>query len=424
MRTRTLVLVALAAGTILGLAACGSSPSSSSGNPPVAKGATSSSTSTTVPFVSATCTENTTSTAEVQCELPDVSSRPYFELSTLLSEAQAAAPSLGITSSSPMVITAFGGVGGHAYTAGAGSAGNPGSGGEAEDTTTVADYTSAYGTPVLFYYLGAEGVKADMGGIYGGVGGLGGASTIVSPENLTIEASPLTLACIENAASNQYDESGCSSTNVVEVAGGGGGGGEGATCDGGSGGSGGTAVSSTSAVATGSGNSGGDGGCSGGHGGHGGDLGTAGGGGSGGDGLNNHGGGGGNNGVGGLGGAVHTSNGPSDSIPWANVGYCLYELGNSGSSTYPCPVTQSSPSEWGAGGEGEWRGSTQPLGGGGGGGGGWGGGGGGGGGGNSDPGGGGGGGGSFAAGSGTSPGTFTAPSNPGGDGSVWVTFVS
>ena len=351
---------------------------------------------------------------------PTSSSCPAFNLATLLTEAQAVDTS--VSASTPMVITAFGGSGHKGYSAAAGNPGSGGSGGEAQTTTTIDSYEATYGTPALYYYLGGEGSGTYQNMWKGGVGGLGGAATLVSPANLTTSASALTLACIANVSGTQYDEPGCSGTNLVAVAGGGGGGGEGATCNGGFGGGGGTAESTTSGPASGAGGDAGSGSCSGGKDGHGGDQGNGGGGGGGGDGVDSHDGGSGNNGAGGMGGPVHTSNGPSDAEPWTNVGYCLYQIGNSGTSTYPCPVTQSSPPEYGGGGEGEWRGSAQPVGGGGGGGGGWGGGGGGGGGGDSDPGGGGGGGGSFATTVTTTATGMPTIANPGGDGEVVVTF--
>jgi hypothetical protein len=411
----------LAVAALLGLTACGGS--SKSAEPPnkatVAAVTTTATTTTPSNFQPATCTAQGTA---VQCTLPDVASLPYFNLNTLLSEAQAVNSS--VTSSTPMVITVFGADGHDGYRAAAGDSGKQGDGGEAQTTTTISAYESAYKTPALFYYLGKAGPSTYDGIWKGGVGGLGGASTIVSSYNLTSSASPTTLACIVNVSGTQYNESGCTTTTIVLVAGGGGGGGEGATCDGGNGGDGGTAVATTSGPASGAGQSGGGTGCAGGHGGHGGNQGNGGGGGSGGDGLDHHAGGDGHDGAGGMGGEVHTSNGASDPIPWTNVGYCMWQIGNSGTSDYPCSVQQSSPPEWGEGGEGEWRGSAQPVGGGGAGGGGWGGGGGGGGGGNSDPGGGGAGGGSFAAQSTTeTPSGFTSPSSSGDDGSVVVTFV-
>jgi hypothetical protein len=358
----------------------------------------------------------------VQCQLPDVASLPGFDLTTLLEEAQAV--NANVSETTPMVITAFGASGGDGYRAAAGSSGKGAAGGKAETTTTLAAYVAAYETPALYYYLGKGDVNSNTGKFFkGGAGGLGGASTIVSPENLTSSSSGQVLGCIVNVSGTQYDESGCSATNVVVVGGGGGGGGEGATCNGGGGGKGGTAVASTGGPASTGGSSGGGTGCAGGHGGKGGSQGNGGSGGSGGDGLDHHAGGGGNDGVGGMGGPMHTPNGPSSSVPWANVGYCMWKMGNSGTSSYPCTVTQSSPPEYGQGGEGQWRGSAQPLGAGGSGGGGWGGGGGGGGGGNSDPGGGGAGGGSFAAKSTTSAGTFTDATQSGDDGEVYVTFV-
>jgi len=406
---------------LLVLAGCGSS--SKTAKPPATAtvaAATTATTTTSASFVPATCTAQGSNA--VQCTLPDVASVPAFNLQTLLSEAQAVNSS--VTASTPMVITAFGAVGHGGYAAAAGDPGSHGDGGEAQTTTTISAYEAAYGTPALYYFLGMAGAGTYSGIWKGGVGGLGGASTIVSPYNLTSSASTPKLGCI-TGVSGQYNESGCSSTTVVLIAGGGGGGGEGATCDGGDGGDGGTAVATTSGPASDAGGSGGGTGCYGGHGGHGGSQGNGGSGGSGGDGVDHHAGGDGNDGAGGLGGDVHTSDGSSPTMPWTNVGYCLYKIGNSGSGSNTCPVSQSSPPEWGKGGEGQWRGSAQPVGGGGGGGGGWGGGGGGGGGGNSDPGGGGGGGGSFAAQSTTAtPSGFTTPSNPGSDGSVIVTFVT
>lgn len=414
----------LLAVSALVMAACSaaSTTSTTSSSPATAKGATSAST-TTVPFAAATCSAQ--GTTAVQCELPTVAGRPYFDLSTLLTEAQAAAPSLSLSDTTPMVITGFGGAGHKGDTYGAGGPGSQGNGGEAQMTTTIATYTASNLTPVLWYYLGLQGPSSYKNELSGGVGGLGGASTIVSPYNLTIEASSLTLACIDGVSGTQYNESGCSSTNLVLDAGGGGGGGEGAVCNGGGGGSGGTAISTTSGPASAPGGGGGDGACTDpGKGGGGGNQGNSGGGGGGGGGINSHGGGQGNDGAGGLGGSVHTPNGASQSVPWTNVGYCLNEIGNSGSGSYTCPTAQSSPAEWGAGGEGEWRGSAQPVGGGGGGGGGWGGGGGGGGGGDSVAGGGGGAGGTFAAKSTTTASSFTEPANPDGSGEVFVTFVA
>jgi hypothetical protein len=100
-------------------------------------------------------------------------------------------------------------------------------------------------------------------------------------------------------------------------------------------------------------------------------------------------------------------------MTWTNVGWCMFEMGNGGCTVNgvdeTCP--DSTTSAWGGGGEGEWRGSAQPLGGGGGG--------------NSDsdPGG-GGGGGTFAAASTVSmPSGFTTPSNSlSPNGGVIVSF--
>ena len=414
------------------MAACGSSSTSASKTTTLAQASaavvsattSTTTTSTTSTFTPASCTAS--SSTQVDCALPNVVAVPYFTLTTLLSEAQAANSSIG--NSTLMVITAYGGTGHFGYTnsSQAGSGGKDGAPGEAQTTTTIATWEVNYKTPLLFYYLGYYGSGTSQGGFEGGVGGLGGTSTIISPDNLTQEAKTPTLGCITNVSGTQYNQSGCSSTNIVVDAGGGGGGGEGATCDGGNGGAGGTAVATTSGPASASGSGGGGTGCSGGHGGSGGNQGNGGGGGNGGSGIDNHGGGGGNDGVGGMGGPVHSENGPSKTMPWTNVGWCMYEMGNGGYTVNgvneTCP--DSTTSAWGQGGEGEWRGSTQPLGGGGSGGGGWGAGGGGGGGGNSDPGGGGGGGGTFAAASTVStPSGFTTPSNSlSPNGGVIVSF--
>ena len=76
----------------------------------------------TASFEPATCTVPVTNI--VSCVLPDVEQLPVFNLATLLTEAQAQDSS--ISSSTPMVITAFGGAGHKGYSA---AAGNPGGGG-------------------------------------------------------------------------------------------------------------------------------------------------------------------------------------------------------------------------------------------------------------------------------------------------------
>jgi len=353
-----------------------------------------------VAFQTATCSATN---GGVTCELPNSLGLPFYPLSTLISNANGVSSSVSI--STPMVITAYGGNGGSGYIEGPGgipSGGSGGAGGEAQTTfTSITSYEKTYGEPAIFYYLGYEGLDHSL---YSKdtVGGLGGTSTIVSPDNF---ASGTTKPCI-----NGYDS--CSSTtNALLDAGGGGGGGQGGdSASGGSGGAGGNAVATTApAYAMGSNGSSTSG--SGGHGGYGAGQnpvteGAGGNGGKSGDGLDSHSGGTGASGIGGEGGSTHKKSGPSAAIPWANVGY-LSIIGGTGS-----------------GGEGEWRTSlNSAVGGSGSGGGGFGGGGAGGSGGSTDAGGGGGGGGSFAVAEQTAPATFTTPAHSESTGQVFVTFV-
>jgi hypothetical protein len=351
-----------------------------------------------IPFQTASCTATN---GGVTCALPDTLGLPFYPLTSLVSEANEVSSS--VSASTPVVITAYGGSGGKGYNADPGvpSGGNGGSGGEAQTAlSSIGNYESTYRTLALYYYLGDPGI----GNGYAGdkVGGLGGSSTIVSPDNF---ATGSTSPCI-----NGYN--GCSSTtNVLLLAGGGGGGGEGGDSNtGGNAGAGGSAVASTSSNAVAEGGNGSSAGGDGGHGGYGAGEnptgnGTGGDGGKGGDGADNHGGGTGSSGIGGEGGSMHKSNGPSKSIPWANAGYLSLIGGN------------------GSGGEGEWRGTGVADGGSGSGGGGFGGGGAGGSGGVTDAGGGGGGGGSFALKAPTSGLVFTSPSHSSGYGQVYVTFI-
>ncbi len=351
-----------------------------------------------VAFQTATCSGTN---GGVTCALPDTLGLPFYPLNTLLAEANEVSSSVSV--STPIAVTAYGGNGAKGDTApGVPSGGSGGGGGEAQTTlTSIANYESAYKSPLLFYYLGYQGIGYQ---IYSKdkVGGLGGSSTIVSPENF---ATGSTAPCI-----NGYDSC-TSATNVILDAGGGGGGGQGGDSDsGGNGGSGGTAVASGSSSVYAEGNNGSSTSGDGGHGGYGagqnpGGEGNGGSGGKGGDGADNHSGGSGNSGIGGLGGSMHQSSGPSKSIPWANAGYLNLVSSN------------------GAGGEGEWRGTGVADGGSGSGGGGLGGGGAGGSGGVTDAGGGGGGGGSYAMGSGVTPQAFSTPSHTSSNGQVYITFV-
>jgi hypothetical protein len=308
------VAAALAA---LALAGCGSSSRSQPKPAATATPADTTTTTSTTSFEAASCVANGSN--QVDCTLPNDVGRPYFELPTLVNEAQAV--NSGVSGSTPMVITAYGGAGHNGYAAGAGNHRQHGDGGLAQTTTTSDSWDVDYKTPILFYYLGLQGSGTYSGIWKGGVGGLGGSATIVSPDDLTSSASTLAEACIVNVSGSQYDESGCSKTNVVVLAGGGAGGGEGATCNGGYGGDGGTAIASTGGPTNGSGHDGGDGSCYGGHRGEGGNEGNHGSGGDGGDGVDSHAGGSGNDGVGGMGGPVHTENGASAAEPWFNVGY-------------------------------------------------------------------------------------------------------
>lgn len=351
-----------------------------------------------VPFQTATCAATN---GGITCTLPDTLGLPFYPLTTLLSEANEVSSSVSV--STPVVITAYGGNGGKGYNADPGvpSGGNGGSGGEAQTAlASIANYESTYKSVLLYYSLGYQGIG---NGAYGDkVGGLGGSSTIVSPENF---ATGTTDPCI-----NGYDNC-TSTTNVLALAGGGGGGGQGGDSDsGGSAGAGGTAVATTSASSYGKGADGSSTSGDGGHGGYGAGqnpttTGAGGNGGNGGDGADNHSGGTGNGGIGGTGGSMHKSSGPSKALPWANAGY-LDLVGSNGS-----------------GGEGEWRGTGVADGGSGSGGGGFGGGGAGGSGGVTDAGGGGGGGGSYAVKAGVSTDPFTTPSHTSGNGQVFVTFV-
>jgi hypothetical protein len=351
-----------------------------------------------VAFQTATCAATN---GGVTCTLPTTLGLPYYPLNSLVSEANQVSSSVSL--STPIVITAYGGNGGNGYNADPGvpSGGNGGAGGEAQSTlTSIANYESTYKSAALFYYLGYQGIG---NGNYGDkVGGIGGSSTIVSPDNF---ATGSTSPCISGYNSCT------SSTIVLLVAGGGGGGGEGGDSNtGANAGAGGTAVSTPSGNANSNGANGSSAGGDGGHGGYGAGqnpstTGAGGAGGKGGDGADNHSGGTGSNGIGGVGGSMHKSSGPSKSLPWANAGY-LTLVGSNGS-----------------GGEGEWRGTGVADGGSGSGGGGFGGGGAGGSGGVTDAGGGAGGGGSFALQAALTPQTFTTPSHTSGNGQVYITFV-
>ncbi|MEV6676667.1 hypothetical protein AB0N09_07320 [Streptomyces erythrochromogenes] len=340
---------------------------------------------------SASATTTTVSCSEIQtgivsCAMPDGLSE--YALAQLLTDAQALTQT-SLTTATPVVITAYGGAGRYGSNGGGlYQGGDGGFGGKAQTVTSIADYTTAYGSD-LHYYVGKWGATAS--------GGRGGASTLVSGVDLTT-----TLPCIAGYST-------CTTTNLLLDAGGGGGGGEGnADGDGGAGGNGGTAVSGQIISAGAAGKSGQSTSgtvrtAAGGGGGQNGDGGSGGRAGAGVDGIRGT---DGQDGIGGLGGPTHTSNGPNAGASWTNN-------------------TSLALSNAGQGGEGEFRTNGTNYGSGGGGGGGWGGGGGGGGGGEAVSGGGGGGGGSFAVGN-----TATVESlpnisngNAGFDGAVYVTFV-
>ena len=352
-----------------------------------------------VAFQTATCSATN---GGVTCALPDTLGLPFFPLNTLLTEANGVSSS--VSSTTPIVITAYGGNGGQGDTAtlGAPSGGAGGLGGEAQTTlTSIANYESTNKSPLLYYYLGYQGISFKLNSS-DKVGGFGGSSTIVSPDNF---ATGSTTPCI-----NGYNS--CSSTTNVflDAAGGGGGGQGGDSADGGAGGAGGSAIATATAAAYAVGGNGSNASGNGGHGGHGAgtDPETEGAGGAyghGGSGTTNKDGGAGSSGIGGLGGSMHTSGGPSKAIPWANAGYLTLISSN------------------GAGGEGEWAGTGVSDGGSGSGGGGFGGGGAGGSGGATYAGGGGSAGGSYASEAQLAASAFSTPSHSSWNGQVYVTFV-
>ncbi|MFD7085111.1 hypothetical protein [Streptomyces sp. NPDC059918] len=342
------------------------------------------------PTASATTTAISCSeidTGVVSCVLPDGVSQ--YNTTALLSAAQQYTQTT-LTTSTPLVITAYGGAGRQGDNGGGlYSGGNGGNGGRAQTVTSVADFQGTFGSN-LYYYVGQLGGTS--------AGGRGGSSTLVSGVDLTT-----TQPCIAGYAS-------CTTTNLLADGAGGGGGGEGnANGDGGYGGDGGTAVSGQiislgsqgrdGRAATGTLTRTGQGGFGGGNG-------DGGSGGRGGSGVSSHPGTDGQDGIGGLGGPTHTSKGPNAGVAWTNNSSLSF-----GSA--------------GQGGEGEWRVNATNYGGGGGGGGGWGGGGGGGGGGEAITGGGGGGGGSWASSDTETVQSVPVISNPdsGGNGSVIATFV-
>ena len=335
-----------------------------------------------------TCTQPTSGT--VICQLPNVEGTIYVELQEVMAAAQALNGAIGETT--PMIITAWGGHGGHGWDQNSlVHYGSGGAGGVAQTQTTLSDYALTYGTPVLFYFLGLPGTDAIPDDtVYGG---LGATSTIAGPGNLYSDD-----ACISGYSSD------CT-PNVLVLAGGGGGGGQAGDSDsGGDGGRGGDATASATGAATGGGAAGNDGDGDGGHGGAGGNDGEHGDGGDGGIGIDSHSGGSGNDGIGGVGGPVHYADGSTPTEEWSNAGL-LTPIGTDG-----------------AGGEGQYRGTPPDVGAGGGGGGGFGGGGGGGGGGNTESGGGGGGGGSYAA-QATAQASPPAQTQDGTNGEVTVAFV-
>jgi hypothetical protein len=85
----------------------------------------------------------------------------------------------GVTAATPMWIGAWGGGGGHSSKAGSGSAG-----GYAQTTTSVADYTTQFGSSMLFYFIGQDGASVSYT-----CGGAGGSATIVTSQDLSLTPS-------------------------------------------------------------------------------------------------------------------------------------------------------------------------------------------------------------------------------------------
>lgn len=350
-----------------------------------------------VAFQTATCSAVS---GGVTCLLPSTLGLPFYPLTSLLTQANGVSNS--VSSSTPIVITAWGGNGGSG-DADPATAYHGGPGGQAGKSqtalTSVANYEATNKTTVLFYYLGHQGVNGGQDDDT--VAGFGGSATMVSPLNF---ATGTVSPCMVGYST-------CATTNVLLIAGGGGGGGQGGLgFSGAHGGTAGTAIATTSGnlfVASGNGNQAGGNGGGAGFGGS--DHGNCSGGAGGGAGhyADSQGGDAGNSGIGGTGGPMkkNTSGDSTGAIPWANAGY-LNLVGTDGS-----------------GGRGVWGGDGFEDGGGGTGGGGCGGGGSAGSGGSTGAGGGAGAGGMFAAQAQVSTGSFTSPSHTSNNGQVYVTFV-
>jgi hypothetical protein len=84
-----------------------------------------------------------------------------------------------VTTTTPMWIGAWGGGGGHSSKGGFGSAG-----GYAQTTTSVADYTTQFGSSMLFYFIGQDGASVSYT-----CGGAGGSATIVTSQDLSLTPS-------------------------------------------------------------------------------------------------------------------------------------------------------------------------------------------------------------------------------------------
>src|SRR5262245_3255237 len=118
-------------------------------------------------------------TGKVTCTLS--SSASSIDLSTVVSDAKTL--NSAINSNTPMIITAFGGAGaaGNDHNEGDPTDGVPGGegggGGSAQMVTTLADFSSTYGTTKIYYYLGSQGSTEHPGG-------KGGSSTIVATADL------------------------------------------------------------------------------------------------------------------------------------------------------------------------------------------------------------------------------------------------
>jgi hypothetical protein len=232
-----------------------------------------------------------TDSGSVTCTIS--SSAVQTDLTEVLTSAQALNSALSTSSS--MIIIAYGGAGGRGKDYSGGSGGSGGQGGMAQMTTSLDSFRKAYNGSMLYFYFGAQGSTEHWGG-------KGGSSTVVSVANLNME--------------------GASTANVVLCAGGGGGGGAANKGPGYGGGNGGSATSSLGQAATGAGHTGSSNPDNSFYanpsGGAGGSNGAGGAGGAANDTKVNIAGKDGGDGMGGMGGPVHLGDGPSSPTLWTN----------------------------------------------------------------------------------------------------------